>query len=200
MGSRKQTQRQTEDIDRTMAEQVTGIEPFQQQFQGQLGRLEDLFRTQSFGQPIGLTPLPGFSATPSPLVQAGVAQGVQNLRAQEAARQRQLAGALSIGGTGSNEALLAALSRQGGLQTAANINALTPIALEQQRAFDLQQQQLAEAQNRLQLSARQQQLAELTPQLNLLQLINEMARTSAGRTVRETGRTAQEVLTRKSRI
>ena len=191
MGSHQNTrQNQTTNVDNTTTSQVTGIEPYQQQFQQEYQNLSNLFHNR-VAQPIGLTYSQPFSSSLDPIVQNTISQGMQNLGMAENSAARNTANALSLGGTGNNGALLAALNRQAQIAGAGNRNALIPAALEQQRGFDLQRQQIEQAQNQLRLSERAQQINELGQQMNLLQALNQMAQTSAGKTVTEKGTTTQ---------
>lgn len=191
MGSKqRQEQNQTTNVDNTTTAEVTGIEPYQQQFAQQYGELSNLFRNR-IAQPLNLQYSPAFSNTLDPVVQNSVARGIQNLNAQEGAAARDTASRLSIAGTGNNSALSAALNRVAQIQNAGNRNALLPAALEQQRAFDAQRQQFEQAQNQLRLQERSQAINELAPGFNLLNAINSMAQTSAGKKVTEKGTTSQ---------
>ena len=191
MGSKqRQEQNQTTNVDNTTTSEVTGIEPYQQQFAQQYGELSNLFRNR-IAQPLNLNYSPAFSNTLDPVVQNAVSQGVQNLNAQEGAAARDTANRLSIAGTGNNSALLAALNRTAQIQNAGNRNALIPAALEQQRAFDAQRQAIEQQQNQLRLAERAQSVNELAPGFNLLNAINSMAQTSAGKKITEKGTTTQ---------
>ncbi len=200
MGSKQNTrQNQTTTVDNTTSSQVTGIEPYQQQFAQQYGELSNLFRNR-VAQPLNLSYSPAFSSSLDPIVQNAVSRGIQNLNAAEGAAARNTANALSVAGTGNNAALLAALNRTAQIAGAGNRNALIPAALEQQRNFDLQRQQIEQAQNQLKLQERNQSIGELGQGMNLLQAINQMAQTSAGKTITEKGTTSQtgNSYTRKS--
>lgn len=178
--SNKQYQRQTND--QTLNEVVTGIDQYQKQFNTGYNQLGAEF-ARRISQPLNLQYFKGFSNTLDPIVQNTMSQGIQNLKAAQSGANSELANRLSVAGTGDNSALLAALQRMSGIATAGNQNALIPQALEQQRAFDVQRQQLIDAANQLKLGARAQSISELTPGLNLLQALNQMAGTSAGRRV-----------------
>lgn len=191
MGSKQATrQNSTTNVDNTTSSQVTGIEPYQRQFAQQYGELSNTFRNR-IAQPLNLQYSPAFSGSIDPIIQNAVSQGVQNLNASEGAAARDTANRLSVLGTGNNSALLAALNRTAQINNAGNKNALIPAALEQQRNFDAQRQQIEQAQNAIRLQERAQSVNELAPGLNLLQALNSMAGTSAGRTVREKGTTTQ---------
>ena len=191
MGSKqRQEQNQTTTVDNTTEATVTGIEPYQQQFAQQYGELSNLFRNR-IAQPVNLQYSPAFSSTLDPVVQNAVSRGIQNLNAQEGAAARDTANRLAIAGTGNNGALLAALNRTAQINNAGNRNALIPAALEQQRAFDAQRQAIEGQQNQLRLQERAQAINELAPGFNLLNAINSMAQTSAGKRVTEKGTTTQ---------
>ena len=190
MGSKQETnQRQNTSTNNTTTMDVTGIDQYQKQFGQQYGTLAQLFQKR-IGQPMNLKYSPAFSTSLDPIVQNTISQGVQALNAQEGAAARDTANRLSIAGTGNNAALLAALNRTGQIANAGNRNALAPAALEQQRNFDLQRQQIEQAQNQTRLAGRAQSINELAPGLNLLQAINSMAQTSAGKRIQEKGKTS----------
>lgn len=191
MGTKQNTrQNSTTNVDNTTSSQVTGIEPYQQQFAQQYGELSNLLRSR-VAQPLNLQYSPAFSGSLDPIVKNAVSQGIQNLNAQEGASARDTAQKLSVAGTGNNSALLAALNRTAQINNAGNRNALIPAALEQQRSFDVQRQGIEQAQNQLRLQQRAQSINELAPGFNLLNALQGMAQTSAGRTVTEKGSTNQ---------
>lgn len=158
----------------TTREEVTGIKPYQDLFNQQFNKARGLV-----GQPLGLQFAPAFSTGLDPIVSGMVSRGIQNIKAGQGASDRALASGLSLAGTGDNSALLSVLQRQGRIANAGAINELNPMALEQQRNFDIARQNILAQQNQAKLSGRSQQAQE---QFNLLNAINSMAGTSAGRT------------------
>lgn len=185
MGSKKTSRSvQHTDSNRELNDQVTGIAPYQGQFAQQFGELQNQFRNL-VGQRPELSLFNGFSSSLDPIIQNQVSKGVQALKSQQSAGDAELANRLSVAGTGSNNALLAALQRQSQIKNAGATNALVPAALEQQRAFDLQKQQILNAENAQKMANYTGNIQALAPGFNLLNAINEMARTSAGRRVTE---------------
>lgn len=186
MGSHNnQTTFQKQKGTQTLDEVVTGINQYQKKFDTGYNNLGQEF-AKRISQPLNLQYFNGFSNNLDPIVQNTMARGIQNLKAAQAGANSELANRLAVTGTGDNSALLAAMQRMSGIANAGNQNALIPQALEQQRAFDVQKQQLIDASNQLKLGARAQSINELSPGLNLLQLLNQMAGTSAGRRTTQT--------------
>jgi hypothetical protein len=181
MGSKKTSDtNQVSSGYKTEDSRVTGIAPYQQQFKQNYNQLANMYG-QLAGTPITLERAPLFSNQADPIIQNMLSRGVQDIKGQQSQQQQSLANALSVGGTGNNSALLAALGYQGALAGAGAQNAMIPGALAQQREFDVQRQALIEARNRLALGARAQQAGELGIGSNLLQNLQGMAGVSAGR-------------------
>lgn len=88
------------------------------------------------------------------IVQQALAKAKSNLATQQAAQNRNMAGALANAG-GNNSALLAALNRQAGMATAGAANELMPLGLQQQREADMQRSRLVAEQNAQQLGYEQ---------------------------------------------
>lgn len=169
----------------TVEDIVTGIDDYKRKFNTGYDNLGREF-AKRISQPLNLQYFNGFSNTLDPIVQNTMARGIQNLKAAQSGANSELANRLAVTGTGDNSALLAAMQRMSGIANAGNQNALIPQALEQQRAFDVQKQQLIDASNQLKLGARAQSINELSPGLNLLQLMNQMAGTAAGHITKQT--------------
>lgn len=179
-----QSQNQNRYSTGTSSTEVTGIAPYQEQFARGYSSLANLFGSR-VNQPLNLETAPIFSGTLDPVVQNTISQGVQNIKAQQAQQGRGTARQLSVAGTGNNSALLSALNRQSQIASGGALNQLPAIGLEQQRAFDLQRQAAIQARNQEAMAARAQLVNELQPGMNLLQLLNQMAQTSAGKRTRE---------------
>ncbi len=188
MGSKQKTSGQMhQTTNQTQEQSVTGIEPYQKQFANQYNTLSDLFNSR-VNAPLNLDKA-GTSATLDPLVSNMVSQGIENIKANESANQRDTASRLSVLGTGDNSALLAALNRNAGYGTAGALNSLVPMGLQGQQNQDLLKAQLIAQNNAATLAGRQQGISELTPGMNLLQMINQMAQTSAGKKMTSTSDT-----------
>lgn len=116
-----------------------------------------------------------YSSTPNGIVNYMLAKGQQDIKNQQAAGDRAIASQLSVGGTGENSALIGALQRQGKIAQAGAGNALVPMALEQQRAYDE-----SAINNRLQ--NRQLDLGTLGQGSQLLQQLGAFGQATAKRT------------------
>lgn len=199
MGSKQKTKQQsTENVDKTQYDTVTGIAPYQQMFNQQYGTLQGGFNNL-MKTPLGLEFAPAFSSSPDAIVQNLVSQGIQGIRAQQAAGDRNIASSLSRAGTGDNSSLLSVLQRQSQIANAGAANALVPQALQQQRDFDIARQNIIAQQNQTKLAGRGQQLQELMGSGNLLNAINAMAQTSAGRNSRTVGTSKTDTNTQTKR-
>lgn len=182
----KQNQKQF--TDRTVTDEVTGIDPYQRQFATGYNALQGQFQNL-IRNPAQLEYAPAFSNTLDPIVQNTVSQGAQAIKGQSNAANRALASQLSLAGTGNNSALLAALQRQGQMANQGSYNALVPAALQQQREFDINRQNILAQQNQTRLAGQNAQLQSLAGSMNLLQTLNQMAQLSAGHKTREVGTT-----------
>lgn len=151
------------------------------QFDQGFSQLSGLFQ-QRLGQPLNLKFADAFSKSPDAIVQNMVSRGVQSNNLQQDAANRALATQLSTAGSGNNSALLAALQRQGRIAGAGANNALIPAALEAQRNFDLQRQQVLQSQNAQQLAARAQSFQELAPGFDLLSQLQNLGAQTAKQT------------------
>lgn len=160
----KSQQNKKESYSKTATQEVTGIDPYKRQFAKQYGQLQNQYNS--------LVNTPVSTGSFSPIVQNALSSGIANIKAQQSSGNAQLAQQLARSG-GNNSALLAALQRQSSIGSAGNINALTPAALEQQRGLDVQNRQLA--------------LDTFTRGGSLLDQLINIARTSAGSKVTESG-------------
>lgn len=190
MGSKKRSN-QTQKTDMTTTMAVTGIEPYQQKFNQELGTMTRLFNQQQANKPVLDYSNPYENPNVNPIVANMMSQGLAGLKAQESSGNAQLARSLSTAG-GNNSALLAALQRQSKFNTAGQANAMIPKALEAQRGFATEQANLTNAQNQTRLAEAQQNVQNLSQRFNLLNAINQMAGTSAGKTVTEKGTTSSK--------
>lgn len=189
MGSHQNTQTHSKtSTDNTTNMEVTGIDPYKEQFANTYGQLQNNFTSLLANRP-NLSMFHGFSSTLDPLVQNQVAQGMQNLNAADTAANQELSNRLSVAGTGSNGALLAALQRTAQMTNAGNRNALIPAALQAQRDMDVQKQQIFAQQNSQQMQNYANNIQALAPGMQLLQAIQGMAGTAAGKKVTEKGTT-----------
>lgn len=185
--SSKQTTRQSQDFNKQYQEDVTGIDPYKQAFDTQYGSLASLFKNRA-NTPLNLQTAPtGFSTTFDPLVAQAMSQGKQTIGQQESANQARLAQNLGVMGTGSNQALLNVLQRQGQIGSAGAMNALIPQGLQAQREFDIAKANMIAQANQQALAARAQQMQEIQQGTGLLDALVNMARTAAGKKASESG-------------
>lgn len=166
----KQTQQET--TDQTTTQNVTNLEDFTPEFREAIGGF------QGFQQ--GATK--AFSGGLNPIVQNVISQGQQNIKAQQAAGQRDLARNLSTAGSGNNATLLNVLGGLGNQQSSLAQNALAPIALQHQREFDV--------------ADRQANLAAGQNQANLLNILGGLVKGRAGQETRQTGSAARKSKTK----
>lgn len=186
MGS-KQKQSNTQKVDETVTNQRFLDEEFRNKFTNLGDTLTNTFQNR-IGQPLELQFAKPFSDSLDPIVQNTISRGTQNIKAAESAANRGLASSLATAG-GNNSALLSALKRRGAFQTAGAQNALIPAALEQQRAFDIQRQNILAQQNQQRLQGRAQSVNELLPGLQILQQFRQAANEAGGSTTRRVGTT-----------
>lgn len=183
-GSQRATQERLTDM--VSVVEPTGISQYEQQFGKDYSSLASIFGSR-IARPLNLEKAPSFSGNLDPIVQNQLSRAMQNIKEQQATEQRGSARALSVAGTGDNTALLNALQRQSKIAGAGAMNVLGPQALEAQRGFDLQRQQIIESRNRQMLAARAQGISELAPGLGLLQQLQGMAGVARGERRRTTG-------------
>lgn len=193
MGGKSKSNQQTQ---QSSNETVTGIEPYQKQFAQDYGTLFNNFQALQNNRPqlqyVDNPMSNGFSS----IVQNSMSQAAGALRGQQAQQDAATANALGVAGTGDNSALLNVLKRQGRMATAGALNQLQPAALQQQREMDIQNAALRDAQNKTKLAEYQAQLQGAQGGLGLLDQLQKMAATSAGRSSTATSNTQTQ--TKKS--
>lgn len=198
----KQSSEKNTDYTKNYEEQVTGIEPYKQQFGQDYGNLMSAYQGIQSNQPtLNYTdPNNFFSQGFNPIIQNAISKGNADIISQRSAADRSLASSLGTAGTGDNSALLSVLRGQGRIADAGASNALYAPALAQQREFDVQNQGLINAQNTQKLQDYGARLAGLQPGMDLLTQLQNIMKTAAGRKVTESGneRSTGSSKTRKS--
>lgn len=198
-GKTKTNDSGTQTSNRTYTDTPTGLEPYTTAFQGGYNNLQQTFNDR-ISQPLNLKEIPGFTKGFDPVVQSQISKGIANIKGQQGANDRSLADTLSQAGTGDNTSLLGALRGQSAIASLGAQNALYPGAQEQQRNYDIANQNAANQANQTTLAARAQGIQELAPGMDLLGLLNQMANTAKGRTYtdNQTGTSTGNTTTKKS--
>jgi hypothetical protein len=193
----KSTTNQNQVTDMATTSQNQWDPRIQRQFEQQYGGLSKEYQNR-ISQPLNLEYAPAFSTAPDAIVQGLLSQGIQGINNQQTATNNALAQRLSVGGTGDNSALLAALQARSKFGAAGATNALIPQAMQQQREFDLARQNIIAQQNQQRLAARGQSINELAPGMDLLSQIQNYGTATGKNTATQSGTVSSTSKTKKS--